>query len=217
MTKGAGRIEEVGQAAQDRDGGNKGERTRARVKTAFCELLTHKSFASITISDICRTAEITVGGLYFHFANQDELLNEVMWEYADALGRALDRAMKEDEPERVATAVCGALVSAYQERNGLARTFQQLTRTRADYAARWRAITGPRIAQLAAILSRQRPDLSALKATFLAHALITLVVSQLDLAYVYVDRHRAATAATTLTKNLVTLWHRMVDVRKQAA
>jgi AcrR family transcriptional regulator len=201
-------LEKVKRSSEDR-GSNKGERTRARMKMALCELLTRKSFAAITISDICRTADITVGGFYFHFANQDVLLNDVMWEYVDSLGVALDKAL-ETRGASLARSVSSALVSVYQERNGLARAFLQLRRARPEYAARWRTTIGPRIAQLAAILSQERPELSVSKAMFLAQALIIMAVSQLDLAYVYVDRHRAADARA-LTDKLVLLWQRMIN------
>lgn len=209
MAKIAGAAEKVRRSPEGRGGDNKGERTRVRIRSAFSELLARKSFAAITISDICRNADITVGGLYFHFSNQDALLDEIMREYGDDLGRALDSAMAAEDAD-LASSICAALVCAYQERNGLARTFQQLRRTRPEYAARWREITDPRIAQLATILARERPDLSAQKAAFLAHALITMVVSQLDLTFVYVDRSRAVVTAAALTKNLALLWRRMV-------
>ncbi len=214
MAKTAGAVQsKVRRSSEERS--NKGERTRARVKIAFSELLARKSFAAITISDICRTSDITVGGFYFHFANQDALLEEVMWEYADELGLALDRAM-EAADARLANAICAALVSAYQEQNGLARSFQQLRRTRAEYAARWRAVMGTRIVRLAVLLSRERPDLSPSKVTFLAHALITMVLSQLDLAYVYVDRRQTAEKRAVLEEKLAQLWSRMVHAENPA-
>lgn len=192
---------------------NKGGRTRARIKAAFAQLLTQKSFAAITISDICRTSDITVGGLYFHFASQDELLDEVMREYSEDLGSALDRSIQAGRGARLAAAVCAAFVAAYEERTGLARAFQQLRRTRDSYAARWRAISGPRIDRLAVLLALERPDLSAAKAKFLAHALITMIVSQLDLAYVYAGRHRSE-AGGDAAKGLTVLWRRMIDAKR---
>jgi AcrR family transcriptional regulator len=215
MAKAAGALQhKAGRSSEER--GNKGERTRARVKTAFCELLARKSFAAITISDICLTGDITVGGFYFHFANQDALLNEVMWEYADELGLALDKAM-EGAGSQLANTVCAALVSTYQEQNGLARSFQQLRRMRAEYAARWRTVMGPRIARLAVILRQERLELSSLKATFLAYALVTMALSQLDLAYVYVDRRQADERQAVLTGKLALLWRRMVDAESPTA
>ena len=91
--------------------GNKGERTRHRIKAGFAALLERKSFASITIAEICRESDITVGGFYFHFASQDELLNEVMWEYSDGLGQALDEALKAGSGGRVASGLFVTRVS----------------------------------------------------------------------------------------------------------
>jgi AcrR family transcriptional regulator len=199
--------------------GNKGERTRHRIKTGFAGLLERKSFASITIAEICRESDITVGGFYFHFASQDELLNEVMWEYSDSLGQALDEALKAGSGGRLASAFCNAFLIAYESQNGLARAFQQLTRMRLDYAARWRAANEPRIASLADILQGERPELKPDKARFLAHALVTMVMSQLDLTYVYrgPERRHVKPVREDVARNLVALWTRMTDVKRVAA
>jgi AcrR family transcriptional regulator len=188
--------------------GIKGERTRQRIKAAFAELLERKSFASITIADICRTSDITVGGLYFHFPSQEQLLDEMMAEYVAALVGALEAAL--DQPD-LAEAVCAAFVEAYSGRIGLARTFQQLTRMRADYAARWRAGSAPALTRLAQRIGDERGELAPDKATFLAYALVTMIMSKLDLVYVYRGRGEAAAAAsrTALAAELPLLWRRM--------
>jgi AcrR family transcriptional regulator len=188
--------------------GVKGERTRQRIKAGFAELLERKSFASVTIADICRTSDITVGGLYFHFPSQEELLDELMAEYVAALAARLDAALEE---EALAEAVCGAFHEAYSRKVGLARTFQQLTRMRADYAMRWRAASEPALLRLAERLGAERADLAPDQARLLAYALITMIMSKLDLVYVYRDRSDAATAAvrTALEAELPELWRRM--------
>ena len=103
---------------------------------------------------------------------------------------------------------------AYESQNGLARAFQQLTRMRLDYAVRWRAANEPRIALLADILQGERPELKPDKARFLAHALVTMVMSQLDLTYVYrgPERGPAKPVREDVARNLVALWARMTDV-----
>ncbi len=102
---------------------NKGERTRGRIKEVFAELLENKSFASITIADICRASDVTVGGFYFHFVSQDELLNEVMWQYADDLMRVVDAAIIDGPRTPLAVSVCSAFLRAYAAQSGLARRF----------------------------------------------------------------------------------------------
>ncbi|HWE99312.1 MAG TPA: TetR/AcrR family transcriptional regulator [Caulobacteraceae bacterium] len=195
----------IGEAGRQ---GVKGERTRQRIKGAFADLLERKSFASITIADICRTSDITVGGLYFHFPSQEELLDEVMAEYVAALASGLEAAL---EDEAFAEAVCAAFLEAYSRKIGLARTFQQLTRIRSDYAVRWRAASERSLQRLAQRLGAERADLAPDKSRFLAYALITMITSKLDQAYVYRDRSDAATGPSraALSAELPELWRRM--------
>lgn len=188
---------------------NKGERTRQRIKDAFAELLAEKNFAALTIADICRKSDITVGGFYFHFAGQEELLDEVMNEYSQALWADVDVAMAVAGSADPAVAVCATFVGAYEHKNGLARAFQQLTRMRSDYAQRWRAASGPRIERLADILRGERPDLAREKAHLLAHVLMTMIVSQLDLVYVFAGRGRSG-RGRDIVAGLVETWGRMV-------
>jgi AcrR family transcriptional regulator len=192
--------------------GAKGERTRQRIKTAFADLLAGKSFTSVTIADICRTSDITVGGFYFHFASQEDLLDEVMEEYIAVLVGGLDAAIGEGGGD-LASAVCGAFLTAYSERPGLARTFQQLTRMRADYAARWRLASEAAMVRLAQALNAIRPELAPDRARFLAYALVTMIISKLDLVYVYRDRtgRAAASSPAALAADLTDIWRRMVE------
>jgi AcrR family transcriptional regulator len=190
---------------------NKGERTRERIKAAIAELLETKSFASVTIADICRTSDITVGGFYFHFASQEDLLDEVMTEYVDDLVASFAAALAEDRRSDLARAVCGAFLDAYSQRGGLARTFQQLTRMRSDYAERWRRASEGAIGRLGEILNLERPDLSPERSRFLGYALITMIMSKLDLVYVYREQTIEAAAASRggLERDLCGLWARM--------
>jgi AcrR family transcriptional regulator len=219
MAERAGVVAEADQSASTGDGtterapaSKKGDRTRERIKSAFSHLLDGKSFASVTIADICQTSDITVGGFYFHFGSQEELLDEVMVEHLARLVADVEAALAGAEGDAVAAAVCGAFVSAYSERSGLARTFQRLTRMRADYAARWRQASASTIVQLGGKLEAERPELAPQRTRFLAYALITMIVSKLDQVYVYKDHigDRRGGRAGDLERNLVTTWLRMV-------
>ncbi|HEX4198266.1 MAG TPA: TetR/AcrR family transcriptional regulator [Caulobacteraceae bacterium] len=193
--------------------GAKGERTKQRIKAAFADLLAGKSFTSITIADICRTSDITVGGFYFHFASQEDLLDEVIAEYIDVLVGDFDAAIDDRRGTALAEAVCGAFLKAYSEQAGLARTFQQLTRMRSDYASRWRVASEGGMRRLGESLAVERPDLAPDRALFLAHALVTMIMSKLDLIYVYRDRSgkTAAASSATLARDLTQLWRRMAE------
>lgn len=183
--------------------GAKGERTRARIKAAFADLLRAKGFAQVTIADICRSADITVGGFYFHFASQEALLDEAMAEYAADLMADLEAALA---GEGFAERVTGAFLAAYADRTGLARTFQQLTRMRADYAERWREASGPWMQSLASRLRQARPDLAEPQALFLAYALTAMITTRLDIVFVYRGR---AGVRDELAGELREVWRRM--------
>lgn len=57
--------------------------TRMVVKDALLELLKEKEFSTITVTDICRVAEINRGTLYLHYKNVSEILDEL---FEDAMG-----------------------------------------------------------------------------------------------------------------------------------
>jgi len=219
MAERAGVVADAHQSASAGDGAaerapasKKGDRTRERIKSAFSHLLDGKSFASITIADICQSADITVGGFYFHFGSQEELLDEVMVEHLARLVADVEAALAGADGDAVVAAVCRAFVSAYSERSGLARTFQRLTRMRADYAARWRQASAPTIVQLGAKLEAERPELAPPRARFLAYALITMIISKLDQVYVYKEYMGSKPGGRSdgLERDLVTIWLRMV-------
>jgi len=197
----------------------KGARTRRRIKDAFAVLLERKSFASITVTDICRSAEMTVGGLYFHFKSQDALLDEVMHEYAEALWRRADHVRKETGSIRQARAICEVFLKGYELAPGVARAYHQLTRTRPDYTQAWRADSEPRITELVALLRGDRPDMAPRKARFLAYALVTMIVSQLDLAFSPRERTKTIMRAprSEILQNLMLLWTRMVAADRRRA
>lgn len=196
---------------------NKGARTRRRIKDAFAQLLEHKSFASITVTDICRSAEMTVGGLYFHFKSQEALLDEVMVEYAEALWKRIDHALRESGSARQARGVCEAFLKGYELQPGVARAYHQLTRTRADYTQAWRVASEQRITVLATSVRGDRAEIAPRKARFLAYALITMVMSQLDLAFHPRERGRPSAQAprAEVLQRLILLWTRMVAAERK--
>jgi hypothetical protein len=65
--------------------------------------------------------------------------------------------------------------------------------------------------RLAMRLEGERPDLAPERALFLAHALITMIVSKLDLVFVYRDRSgvQAAAPRAALAGELAVFWRRM--------
>ncbi|WP_391570886.1 TetR/AcrR family transcriptional regulator C-terminal domain-containing protein [Cohnella sp.] len=68
---------------------NRGERTRAQLKTALLKLLAEKSFAEIRIKELAVAAAINRVTFYDHYYSKEELLvemtGEVLGEYADVI------------------------------------------------------------------------------------------------------------------------------------
>lgn len=77
--------------------------TRMVIKDALLELLKEKTFSAITITDICRIAEINRGTLYLHYKNISEILDEL---FDDAL-KKIDSVYASVTQEEVWDYSCG--------------------------------------------------------------------------------------------------------------
>lgn len=77
--------------------------TRMVIKDALLELLKEKSFSAITVTDICRLAEINRGTLYLHYKNISEILDEL---FDDALEN-IDGVYASVTQEEVRDCSCG--------------------------------------------------------------------------------------------------------------
>jgi AcrR family transcriptional regulator len=73
--------------------------TRMVLKESLLKLLREKSISSITIKEICETADINRSTFYAHYANQYELLESIEEEFIEDLVATLGRYnfSKEDE------------------------------------------------------------------------------------------------------------------------
>jgi AcrR family transcriptional regulator len=73
--------------------------TRMVLKESLLKLLRDKSISSITIKEICETADINRSTFYAHYANQYELLESIEEEFIEDLVATLGRFnfSKEDE------------------------------------------------------------------------------------------------------------------------
>lgn len=60
--------------------------TEMVIKDAMLELLAEKPYPSITVTDICRVAEISRGTLYLHYKNSAEILEELFEDALNSIG-----------------------------------------------------------------------------------------------------------------------------------
>ena len=52
--------------------------TRQTIKNTFLELLTQKSFTKITVTEICKNAEINRGTFYLHYYDIYDVLSDIL-------------------------------------------------------------------------------------------------------------------------------------------
>jgi len=88
----------------------KGERTKAQIKQSILRLVARKGLFELTLDDICRANQLTVGAFYFHFPGKDQAVEETIAEVVHALyseidSMPLDRSIEEDIRWIVATFV----------------------------------------------------------------------------------------------------------------
>ena len=192
-------------------GRSKGELTRERIKRGFISALDSKNHLKVTIDDICQNADITVGGFYFHFKNQQILLDEVVSEYIAALVARLDAAI-DDDLDRSVQGIVDAFLSAYSEQEGLTRCFQQLVRTQTDFARVWQQQSAPCTQRLARAIRRARGGLSERKSTFLAISIVTVATTALNVDYFMRAHKPGATAESraSIAATVTAMCRRMV-------
>lgn len=68
--------------------------TRSVIKDALLEALSEKTFEQVTVTDVCRRAEITRATYYLHYQSLTEVLDELL---KDALQTAEDTAEAPDD------------------------------------------------------------------------------------------------------------------------
>ncbi|TDK43910.1 TetR/AcrR family transcriptional regulator [Antarcticimicrobium luteum] len=98
----------------------KGERSRAQLLRAVCELLEGQPPQDLTIAAICGRAGLSNGAFYVYFSDRGLLLDELLTGFvgfAQAAMRAASR-VRPDDPVRAATR---AYVALFRENRGLMR------------------------------------------------------------------------------------------------
>lgn len=165
----------------------KGARTRSRVKSSVAALLNRKSYAKITMADVCAEANITVGGFYFHFKSHEEVVRELVAEFIGALGTRLNGPV-EGSIEAGLHALCTTTAELFAGEPGVARAFCQLIRSDRFEAERWRRAYDKAATRLATLFLEGGRVENARDAPFLAHALITTILTELTRIYVYRDK-----------------------------
>ena len=91
--------------------------TRNVIKDALLEALAEKTFEQITVTDVCRRAEITRATYYLHYQSLTEVLDELLM---DALQTAEDDTVNPDaDAEQIATLLTSDDTKSFKEHESL--------------------------------------------------------------------------------------------------
>ena len=106
----------VAQAADQ----SKGERSRAQLLRAVCELLDAHSPQDLTIAAICGRAGLSTGAFYVYFSDRRLLVDELLTGFVGFAQVAM-RAASRDRPQDPVRAATRAYVTLFRENRGLMR------------------------------------------------------------------------------------------------
>ena len=213
MTAATGRRVKAAKPEKGAVRSSKGERTRERIKQGFVKALDERNHARVTIEDICRQADITVGGFYFHYQNQQLLLEEVIGEYVSALAASFEAATNPVDLSGSIEKIVNTFTNAYSEAPGLTRTFQQLVRTQTETAEIWRKAIAPCIEKLSNAILAEQAALSEEKANFLAASIVSLATLAFNPQYFLRSKRASATAqgADEVSQTVIALCRRLIS------
>jgi AcrR family transcriptional regulator len=181
----------------------RGERTRLKIKQALISQLNEQDYFDLTITDICRVAQVATGGFYFHYAKKADLLDEVIREHSAAFWTALDAALHYLDPY-------SALFRAYRDAPGLVRCFNQLAMADRAYVDLWETAAANWVSHLVEKLKAAEEGDKAVLSEANAYSLLSFV--DLLLFKIYIERDSGlvdcAGGVDEVIENVAVLWHR---------
>ncbi|MCS0605718.1 TetR family transcriptional regulator [Streptomyces sp. LP11] len=124
------------------------ERTREALIRAAADVMGDKGYKGATLVEICRSAQVSMGALTFHFASKSELAEAVVGRAADTAGeRAADAAVAHGSPLRAVGGLLQALARLLDE-DTVVRAGSLLARERPDIVPAWHSSWTPTLWQL---------------------------------------------------------------------
>jgi AcrR family transcriptional regulator len=188
----------------------RGERTRLKIKQALISQLNEQDYFDLTITDICRVAQVATGGFYFHYAKKADLLDEVIREHSAAFWAALDAALHYLDPYSALFHAATALVRAYRDAPGLVRCFNQLAMADRTYVDLWETAAANWVSRLVEMLKAAAEGDEAALNEANAYGLLSFV--DLLLFKIYIERDPglvdSAGGVDEVIENVAVLWHR---------
>jgi AcrR family transcriptional regulator len=98
--------------------------SRESILDGAFETFTRNGYRDTAIDDIAAAAEISKGGIYFHFPNKESIFRELMRTTADKLvGKVEEAVAAEDEPIAKAEAALRTVLEVFAGHRTMARLF----------------------------------------------------------------------------------------------
>lgn len=148
----------------------RGDRTRKAIKRAVAKLAERKDLTEISLVDICRSAKMTSGALYFHFKGKDEAIEEMVIDEIEALYGAILKRAEGLPIDALLDGVLQTGVQFHRSRKRLAKAIQVVINTRPRAYAAWIDARQPILAELERAVGehRRKAKLPTVDSSFLA-------------------------------------------------
>lgn len=102
-------------------GKKKGERTGTLIRLATCDLLDSLAPQQLTVSAICKQANIAHGTFYIYFSDRNELLGDLTLGFVHFVQKAM-RAAGRGSPEDTIRAATAAYFALFEQNRGLMKS-----------------------------------------------------------------------------------------------
>lgn len=192
----------------------KGDVTRDRIKDAVIHLVATRGRNALRIQDICRKAEITHGGFYFHYKNKEEILCELAGDWMRAFKQTLLDVPGDDDLLAELRAMMRVYVTGYVRNLELTRIVYAMDAEHSEvrnvfvqYQYRWWARLEERFRR-----ARAAAGLPTGEEVILAHSLTAALEGLCVDAYLVAapDLAPFAESPDRLADHAANLWHRAV-------
>jgi AcrR family transcriptional regulator len=81
-------------------------RTRNKLKNALIKQLAEKSFDDVTVTDICKTADVTRVTFYTHYSGKQDLLKEIITETSETIRANYRQLQAQNNPADDSMTAC---------------------------------------------------------------------------------------------------------------
>lgn len=126
----------------------RGERSRKGIKRAVAKLAERKDLTEISLAEICRTAKLTTGAIYFHFKDKDEAIEEMAIDEITLLYGMITEKGLGLAFSALADVIITETTRFHRARRSLAKALQVVINTRPRAYESWITARRPLLAEM---------------------------------------------------------------------